>query len=141
MHPGVAGQDHVDQVTDAPGLWSAGDKLALWHGPAADQAGGPSASPGGFRCNLGEAGHDLFGRRVGPFVDLQCGQRVDEYATVVLRFPEVLREVKPVLVARPVSREGREGVRLASGSRDLVVDVGGVDVPRASVVALVGART
>jgi hypothetical protein len=81
VHPGISGQDDVEEVAQRPDLFVISDELSDGHGAASHQTWRAPPAAHCLRSALCEAVDDLSGRHVGSFVDLQLSQRIDEYPT------------------------------------------------------------
>jgi hypothetical protein len=93
MHPGVPGEDGVDEVAEPPPL--SVERRVLFHanGPAQERRGA-AACPHGARCYLGEAVDELGRCEAGPLADLGRGHGIDHgTAAAVAGGAEVVGEL------------------------------------------------
>jgi len=77
VHPRVAREDHIGDVTEGPGFRDTVDDFGAWPASAAHEAGNPAASSRPAGANAMQLGAQLLRPEVLPLVDLERGQRVD----------------------------------------------------------------
>lgn len=76
VHPGVAGEDHVGEEADGPGLRDTVDDLRPRCASASYEPGNPASSRHTARADPVQLGTQLLGPEMLAFLDLECGQRV-----------------------------------------------------------------
>jgi hypothetical protein len=70
VHPGISGQDDIDEISQRPDLFAITDELSDRHGAASHETGHAAAAAQCLRSARREAVDDLSGHHVGSLVDL-----------------------------------------------------------------------